>query len=432
MVTSNWIHTERLANRARMLRDGEEPLRAMLNHFQDRFKEIEPRIQAFLPKEDRFRQLREEAAELEATYPDALARPPLYGILVGIKDIFHVEGFETFAGTEVPPEVFAGPESAVVTKLKEAGALIMGKTVTTEFAFLEPGPTRNPYDLKRTPGGSSSGSAAAVATGMVPLAIGTQTVGSTIRPAAYCGIVGFKPSFGRIDPTGVVFFSRSADHVGLFAQDVAGMHLAASAVIDNWQEERLAPEKPVLAVPEGAYLQQANALEAFEAQVQALIAAGYVVKRIPLEVDIDALKELHLDMIAAEVAQEHAGWFGEYEHLYRPQTAEIIRRGQGVSEERLEEGRNNRLTLREHLESLMRDNGIDAWISPAATGEAPLGLHTTGDSSMNLPWTHAGLPAVTVPAGVGDAGMPLGLQICAAFNMDEALLQWSEYIGEEF
>jgi Asp-tRNA(Asn)/Glu-tRNA(Gln) amidotransferase A subunit family amidase len=433
-MPSNWTHTERLAHRARILRDGEERLRAMLNVFEERYKDIEPRIQAFLPEDDRFIRLRSEIAELEANYPDALERPPLYGVLVGVKDIFHAEGFETLAGTTVPSNLFAGPETVVVSKLKQAGALIMGKTVTTEFAFLEPGPTRNPHDLNRTPGGSSSGSAAAVAAGIVPLAIGTQTVGSTIRPAAYCGIAGYKPSFDRLDTTGLLYFSRSADHVGLFAQDVAGLHLAASALIDNWTEERLPPEKPVLAVADGGYLQQAEAstLEKFEEQIQQLIHAGYVIKRVDLGVDVAALKALHFDMIAAEVAQEHANWFAEYESRYRPKTAEIIRQGQGVSPERLEEGRNNRLTLREHLHHLLRDQGADVWISPATTSEAPKGLESTGDSSMNLLWTHAGLPAVTLPVGNGPNEMPLGLQICGTYQSDEALLQWAEYICEVF
>src|SRR5690606_13419755 len=135
--------------------------------------------------------------------------PPLYGALVGVKDVFHVDGFVTRAGSKLPPELFAGPEAVCVKRLREAGALIAGKTVTTEFAFFEPGPTRNPHNVAHTPGGSSSGSAAAVAAGMCNLALGTQTIGSVIRPAAYCGIIGFKPSLNRIPTEGLVYFSRT-------------------------------------------------------------------------------------------------------------------------------------------------------------------------------------------------------------------------------
>jgi len=157
---------------------------------------------------------------------------------VGIKDIFHVDGFVTRAGTRVPPERFAGPEAASVALLREAGALIAGKTVTTEFAYFEPGPTRNPHNPAHTPGGSSSGSAAAVAAGLCQLALGTQTIGSVIRPAAFCGVVGFKPSFGRIPTSGLVYFSRTIDHVGLFTQDLDGMELAASVLCRDWQPSK--------------------------------------------------------------------------------------------------------------------------------------------------------------------------------------------------
>ena len=152
---------------------------------------------------------------------------------VGVKDIFHAAGFETRAGSQLPPELLTGPEADAVGRLRAAGCLILGKTVTTEFAYYEPEPTRNPHNLAHTPGGSSSGSAAAVAAGLAPLALGTQTIGSVIRPAAFCGIVGFKPSYGRISPEGLIFFSPSLDHVGLFTQDVAGMSLAAAVLCEN-------------------------------------------------------------------------------------------------------------------------------------------------------------------------------------------------------
>ena len=412
-----------LAALAAELRSGEESLPGMLARlFKERFETIEPQIQSFVPEANLFERLLQEAEALESRYPDPESRPLLYGVPVGVKDIFHVDGFVTRAGTKLPPELFAGTEAGVVNKLRDAGALIAGKTVTTEFAYYEPGPTRNPHHLAHTPGGSSSGSAAAVAAGLVPLANGTQTVGSVIRPAAFCGIVGYKPSFDRIDTTGLVIFSQSADHVGLFTQDVAGMWLAASVLVNDWRNDITADDRPVLAVPDGPYLQQAEALAAFEAQVERLEAAGFSVRRIATLDDIEAIGDLHDDMIAAELAHGHAEWFAEFEHLYRPRTAGMIRRGQSVDADRLQSARAHRLQLRERLQAQLRQAGADVWISPAAPGTAPEGIQSTGNPALNMPWTHAGLPAVTVPAGRDDDNLPLGLQISGAFNDDEHLL----------
>ena len=233
---SSSAHVRRISLRADVsaLRRGDLTLNSLIDEFQARFEASEPVIQAFLPERNRFERIRRDAQDLEARYRDAGARPPLYGAMLGVKDIFHADGFVTRAGASLPADLLAGDESAVVTALKRAGALILGKTVTTEFAYFEPGPTRNPHHTGRTPGGSSSGSAAAVASGLAHVSIGTQTVGSVIRPAAYCGIVGFKPSFGRVSCAGLVTFSPSADHVGFFTGDIADMQAAAAAVIPNW------------------------------------------------------------------------------------------------------------------------------------------------------------------------------------------------------
>lgn len=220
------------------------------------FLECEPRVLAFLPEQDRFERLHREAEILLEKYPDPSLRPPLFGVPVGIKDIFQVDGFETRAGSRLPPNEFKGREGSCIARLKKAGALILGKTVTCEFAYRAPGPTRNPHDPEHTPGGSSSGSAAAVAARLCPLALGTQTIGSTNRPAAYCGILGFKPSYGRIALDGVIPLAPSADHAGLFAIDMETMALAASLIIPDWRAFQKA-RRPVLAVPEGPYLERA-------------------------------------------------------------------------------------------------------------------------------------------------------------------------------
>jgi Asp-tRNA(Asn)/Glu-tRNA(Gln) amidotransferase A subunit family amidase len=416
-----------LAGTVAALRSGQRDLLTYIGEICDRIDALEPRIQALLPEPGRRERLLAQAAGLQQRFPDPAQRPPLYGALLGVKDIFRVDGFPTRAGSQLPAALFAGPQASSVTRLCEAGALVLGKTVTTEFAYAEPGPTRNPHNPGHTPGGSSSGSAAAVAAGFCPLALGTQTIGSVIRPAAFCGIVGFKPTYGRIPTDGVIAYSVSVDTVGLLTQDVAGMILAASLLCDGWRPAS-ETSRPTLAVPDGPYLAQASgeALAAFERQVAILESAGYRVKRVAALDDIQEINRRHQYMAGAELAQVHADWFAAYESLYRARTAELIRLGRMVSAEQLAEGRAGRTQLRDELEALMRRGGIDLWICPAAVGPAPEGLASTGETVMNLPWTHAGMPALTLPAGQAANGLPLGLQVVAPSLDDEQLLAWAE------
>ena len=230
---------------------------AAIDQVEVQFNACEPQVLAFMPEEARFDRLRREARQLLDRYPQPDRRPPLFGVLVGVKDIFRVDGFPTRAGSRLPCELFEGEEAASVTRLKQAGALILGKTVSTEFAYFAPGPTRNPRNLQHTPGGSSSGSAAAVASGLCPLALGTQTIGSIIRPAAFCGVVGYKPSYDRVSRSGVIPLSPSLDHVGLFAVNVADVARGARVLISNWRLE-IEDRHPILGIPEGPYLNSAG------------------------------------------------------------------------------------------------------------------------------------------------------------------------------
>ena len=177
---------------------------------------------------------------------------------VGVKDIFHADGFTTQAGSRVPPEELQGRQAESVTKLKNAGALILGKTVTTEFAYFTPGPTRNPHNPEHTPGGSSSGSAAAVGAGLCPLALGTQTIGSLVRPAAFCGVVTLKPTYDRISRGGVIPLSPSLDHIGFFTPNVSTAKLVAPFIYQDWKDTNASDEKPILGIPEGDYLNCAS------------------------------------------------------------------------------------------------------------------------------------------------------------------------------
>ncbi len=417
-----------LAPTVAALRSGQLDIHTYIDELCNRIESIEPTILALLPEQDRCQRLHHDAVILHTRFPDAEGRPLLYGIPIGVKDIFRVDGFPTRAGSALPAEEFVGPEATSVTALRNAGGLILGKTVSTEFAYLEPGPTRNPHNPAHTPGGSSSGSAAAVAAGFCPLALGTQTIGSIIRPSAFCGVFGFKPSYGRIPTTGIIPFSVSLDTVGYFTQDIDGIALVAPILCKHWQSQpsQLSQRLPVLGVPTGAYLSQASteALTDFEQQLSLLTGAGYTVRRVSAMTNIEEINRKHLHLSAAELAQAHASWFPRYTHLYRPRTVQAIREGQGVPISEIEDARAGQRLLRDELSQLMIDNGIDIWLSPSAPGPAPAGITTTGSGLMNLPWTYAGLPTISLPTGKALHGLPLGLQCAAPFMADEYLLEW--------
>ena len=408
--------------------DARASLDALIEAACDRLNRDEPRIRGFLPEPGRRPRLHDDAAALAARYPEPSTRPPLFGMLVGVKDIFAVGGFDTRAGSALPPEAFEMPQGPAVTRLLAAGALILGKTVTTEFAYADAGATTNPHDPTRTPGGSSSGSAAAVACGYAALALGSQTVGSVLRPAAFCGVVGFKPSFGRVPADGVVPYSPSVDTVGWFAPDIGGARRAAAVILDGWRDTPAPVRAPVVGVPSEAYLAQAQpaARAAFEATLVRLAAAGVEVRRVPILHDIDAINAHHRALITVEFGEVHAQRFARYGALFRANSAALFDAAQRVTPGERAAGLASRLALREALHAAMDapaldERDIDVWASPAATGPAPVGLTFTGDPVMNLPWTHAGVPAIAIPAGTLD-GMPLGLQLAGRFGGDEALL----------
>jgi len=429
--TSSLIRPHHLATTVEALRSGRMELTAYVDEMCTRTAQVEPRIEALLPEPDRRERLHAEANKLQSRFPDPADRPPLYGALLAVKDIFHLSGFVTRAGSAVPPEHFAGPEAIAVRLLREAGVLIFGKSVTTEFAYFEPGPTRNPHNPAHTPGGSSSGSAAAVASGLCSLALGTQTIGSVSRPAAFCGIVGFKPTLYRIPTTGLVYFSRTVDQVGFFTQDVAGAALAASVLCQSWRPQYAPKALPKLGIPIGPYLEQTepDALKAFENQISRLEALGCTIKHLPVLADIKLLNHLHRQMIFGEFAREHAEIYPQHAALYRPRTVEIIEIGKKVGAEELNAARANCNRLRAELEARMSEAEIDLWVCPSACGPAPQGIHATGDPNMNLPWTHAGMPVITLPCGRSDYGLPLGLQFIAPFGADELLLSWAEMLA---
>ncbi len=430
-------------------RSGDADLLAALDRLEARFEAIEPHVLAFVAEDGRFDRLRREARRLLEQYPDPAARPPLFGLPVGVKDIFHVDGLVTRAGSRLDPELLQGEEAACVTALRQAGALVLGKTVTTEFAYFAPGPTRNPHNPEHTPGGSSSGSAAAVAAGLCLFAFGTQTIGSINRPAAFCGVVGYKPSRGRVSAAGVIPLAESLDHVGYMAPTVGDAAYMAPFVCGDWRDVEPASERPVLGIPAGPYLDHAGpeGRAQFDDDCRRLSAAGYELRSVAVMPDFEEIRRQHVLLVEAEAAAYHGArfaideWFAgpafsgsaelfpsavglaRRELPYHPRTAALIRAGRAHDDAAADAARAGRDALRDRLAAAMGDAGVDAWITPSAVGPAPHGLDSTGDPIMNLPWSYAGLPALTVPSGRNEDGLPLAVQLVGRPQEDERLLR---------
>jgi Asp-tRNA(Asn)/Glu-tRNA(Gln) amidotransferase A subunit family amidase len=251
-----------------------------------------------------------------------------------------------------------------------------------------------------------------------------------IRPAAFCGIAAFKPGYGRVSTEGVIPYAPSLDTVGFFVPEAEDLAVALSVLLD---EPETVPGWRAIGVPEGPYLDHASteARAAFEEQVASLRRMGREVHRIQVLENIAEINRLHNLLAAAEMAATHRAWYAEHEPLYRPRTAAWIREGQLIPETEVETARQGRSALRLHLEALMAEHGIDAWVSPAATGPAPEGITSTGDPVMNLPWTYAGLPVATVPVSISVNGMPLGLQCIGRFGRDAWLAAFANQVWQE-
>jgi len=375
-----------------------------------RIEAADAEIRALMPEPGRAARVERALAEA----PDG----PLRGLLFGVKDVLHVDGLPTTAGSALPVEELAGPEAAAVSLLRSAGAVVLAKTVSTEFAFIEPGPTRNPRNLAHTPGGSSSGSAAAVAAGHCPLALGTQTVGSVIRPAAFCGVVGYKPSYGRISTAGVIPLAESFDTVGLLAANVDWASRAAAVLCAGWH--MASPRHPArLGLPQGPYLAQAT-------PAARAVLDGLDAKPVPVLEDIATLNAAHRRLLVFEMARHHARWQPRFAQRYRPRTLAALRDGGEVPAEYAAEVRAGRARVRARIHQAMDAAGVDVLVCPAAAGPAPAGLDSTGDPMLQLPWTHAGLPVVSLPRVSAPDGLPLGLQLVGRFMDDERLLAWAE------
>jgi amidase len=369
---------------------------------------------------------------------------PLSGIPVAIKDIIATSDMPTTNGSPIYSGHVPAADAWVVERLHHLGATIFGKTVSTEFAWRHPGLTVNPWNHEHTPGGSSSGSAAAVAAGLVPLALGTQTLGSVIRPAAFNGVVGLKPSFGAIPRTGVHPLSPSLDHVGFFARRVDDVALALSLLAGTSDhdlhgrplpgfavgiDQGLPPlARPRLGIARFEKWSRAEPeqQQTFDAAVEKLRLAGAVLE----ELELSELDHANWKMINTILASEAAVIFSDLVARYPDRTSDhlksLVESGKAQSATEYLAARAFQDHWRHALSAEI--SGYDAVLTLPAFGEAPRGLHYTGDAEYCAPWTLLGVPAVTIPAGFGKNRLPLGLQIVGRYREDHRMLRVAKWV----
>jgi Asp-tRNA(Asn)/Glu-tRNA(Gln) amidotransferase A subunit family amidase len=344
----------------------------------------------------------------------ALGDGPLAGIPFAAKDIMETRGLSTEYGSPIYKGRLGSSDAAIVTALRRRGAILLGKTHTTAFAYRTPAPTRNPRNLEHTPGGSSSGSAAAVAAGMVPFALGTQTRGSILRPASFCGITGFKPTYGLISIEGVLPYAKSLDTVGFFTHTAADMLALWEAMGHSSGRD----EEFVVGVPDPMPDVDADMAAAVQHAIGTLRRAGVGTRPVDIAALLKAADAATNDIAFYEGARFHEERWKEHGRRLLD-LADLVEKGLKMPVEQYERARQQIRDGQSRLSELYRTTPII--LVPAATGAAPRGLSTTGDPRINAPWTGFGTPAVSIPMHV--AGLPLGLQVTADRGQDARVLR---------
>lgn len=399
----------------------------------EQIRRFEPQVHAWVSVDETG--AREAAGKLGDELRRDCCRGPLHGIPLGIKDIVDVAGWPTQAGSSLRKGHRAERDATLVARLREAGAIILGKTVTTEFASFDPPPTRNPWNAERTPGGSSSGSAAAVALGMCLAAIGSQTGGSITRPASYCGVAGCKPTLGRVSTTGLVPLSFHLDHPGPIARSVADLAVVLGAIagydpadpvcldspVVDYRSALEAPRPPRLGLLESFFMESAaKPIQAATHQaLAALRAAGADIVCVPLPASFAELHALHRRVMAVDAADYHRAAFAAHRAAFGPNIASLI--DEGLSTLAIDYSAALAHQLRFRREMLAGFNGVEALVTPATVDAAP-GVETTGDPKFNSPWSYTGFPTVSLPCGLTRDGMPASLQLIGPPLAEASLL----------
>lgn len=402
---------------------GEITPRELLSHCWQRIDRMEPRIHAWVLV-DRER-AQADAEQLTRELESGQWRGPLHGIPLAIKDIFDVFDWPTAAGSKRWAQSYARRDATAVAKLRQAGAVLIGKTVTTQYASFDPPVTRNPWDLSRTPGGSSSGSAAAVACCMCLGALGSQTGGSITRPASYCGVAGCKPTFGRVSTTGVVPLAHSMDHIGPIARNVRDLAVLLQAIAgadpadplcssrpvpDVTQALTGARKPPVLGRVRGLFEERADA--AVHKMMDEISSAwrghGARIIDLALPASFATVVPRHRTVMAVEAAQFHRSRLERYPDDYRPNIRALLEEGLACSATDYAASKEHQRLLTQEMLGCF--DGVDALLTPATTSPAP-DSSTTGNPSFNSPWSYTGLPTVSFPCAKTPEGLPLAVQL---------------------
>lgn len=347
-------------------------------------------------------------------------RGPLHGVPVGVKDIVDVAGMPTTGGAKPFAHTRPSSDAPAVARLRAAGAIILGKTVTTEFAYRDPAPTRNPWNQGHTPGGSSAGSAAALAARMAPLAIGSQTVGSVLRPAAYCGVVGFKDTHGVVPVSGVIPLAWSLDHVGVLTRSVRDAALAMSVLAGRTLEPQRVDAPRIALAPELLERASPDVAAHVQAVADAFVRAGATVSKVELPASFRGIHAAGLTVLEVEAAAYHASAFARHADDYSREMRSLIETGLGHAATVYVNANRARLAFRDDVMPLLEAH--DALLSPTAPTPAPAGLGSTGDGSFCAPWSNAGVPAISLPSGIAASGLPHAIQLVQAAGASARLL----------
>jgi len=356
-------------------------------------------------------------------------RGALHGVPVGIKDIFDVAGVPTRAGAQAHAHRTPSEDATAVARLRAAGAVILGKTATTEFAYRDPAPTRNPWNVEHTPGGSSAGSGAGVAARMVPVALGSQTVGSVLRPAAYNGVVGYKGTHGLVPVRGVIPLAWSLDHVGVFARSVFDAALMLEVLVGGAVTPPVISAPRLALAPELVDRADRDVAAQTAAAASAFARAGAVVTEVKLPPSFARIHEAGLVLLEVEAAAYHREAFRQHAAAYGKGIGAAVQAGLERRATEYVEADRARLAFRHDVMPLLA--GVDALLSPTAPTVAPAGLGSTGDASLCGPWSSTGVPAVSLPSGLNTAELPHAVQLVAAAGRDAHLLgvaAWCERV----
>lgn len=435
------LHLLSASEAARLIRDGIISSEQLVEACLTRIREVDPQVQAwaFLDADYALTQAR----ALDELRLSGRAIGPLHGVPIGLKDIFDTTDMPTECGSVLYAGRTPSRDATVTAMLRAAGAVIMGKTVTTEFAYFSPGKTRNPHNPEHTPGGSSSGSAAAVAASMVPLALGSQTNGSTIRPAAYCGVIGFKPTHGLISRHGTLTISRTLDHVGLFANSVEDIALLVGQIAgydENDPDTRLRAHLPFAVItaeepplpPMFAFIKtphwQCADEETREGFAEIIEHLGSQVEEVELFPSAGDAWQWHQTIMSAEMAHNLEREWGIGGARLSEQLRAQIERGREVrAAEYLDALGRIKLVNDSFIE--LFEQRYDAILTPAAPSAAPKGLASTGDPSFCTLWTFCGMPALSLPLLQSSSGMPLGVQLVGPRYGDARLLRTARWLA---